>query len=101
MQDYFGDKLFSGKLETFELRFVHVDKRDLQMNSKADKHIGLYALNELYEMHKDHASRILNSIRSSEGGAKRGFLEISKFVKNVQTHAGTRFRGFFISAHTR
>ena len=38
---------------------------------------------------------------SPEGGAKRGFLKISKFVKIVQTHASTRFRGFFVSARTR
>ena len=35
---------------------------------------------------------------SPEGGAKRRFLEISKIVKIVQTHASTRFRGFSVSS---
>jgi len=71
VKDHFGYQLFLGKLSSFDLRFEKVDSTHFVNNTKADKHIDLYALEELYEMHKDHASRILkNSIIHGSGSVK-------------------------------
>lgn len=71
VKDYFGTQLFSGKLESFDIKFDRVNLQDTVNNEKAEKHIDLYALEELYDMHKDHASRIIkNAIRHGEASAK-------------------------------
>jgi hypothetical protein len=69
--DHFGYNLFSGKLSSFDLAFEYRDATSLSNNVKAENHIELYALKELYEMHKDHASRIIkNAIRHGPGSAR-------------------------------
>jgi hypothetical protein len=71
VRDYFGYSLFTGKLESFDLVFERVNPPDSVINTKVAKHIDLYALNELYAMHKDHVSRILkNAIIHGPGSAK-------------------------------
>ncbi|MBL0200337.1 MAG: hypothetical protein IPP81_09205 [Chitinophagaceae bacterium] len=71
VKDHFGYLLFVGKLESFDLKFERVNAADSIDNTKARNHIELYALNELYDIHKDHATRILkNAIRHGSGSAR-------------------------------
>ena len=71
VKDHFGYYLFTGKLSSFDLEFAEADPTDEVNNLKARNHIDLYALEQLYEMHKDQASRIIkNAIRHGAGSAK-------------------------------
>jgi hypothetical protein len=60
VSDYFGYQLFTGKLDSFDLVF-EVRDTTAPTNKKMLRHIDLYALTELYDLHKPHAIRIIKS----------------------------------------
>ncbi|MFM2016893.1 MAG: hypothetical protein RL007_549 [Bacteroidota bacterium] len=61
VRDHFGTQLFAGKLNSFDLVFTPKNPTSITVNEKAQKHIQLFALAELYELHKSQAARIIKN----------------------------------------
>lgn len=69
VNDYFGTQLFVGKLNSFDLVFVPRSTAQSSINKKAENHIQLFALKELYDMHKAQASRMIKNAIVHGSGA--------------------------------